>query len=208
MAKILFIKVNPKADDQSASTTLANYFLKMYTEEHPDDTIEKLDLYKSDIPFLDAEVFQTWGTFTDEEDQTDPDGKKVTRMDKLANQFLEADKVIFAAPFWNLSYPPMLKAYIDTICIAGKTFAYTAKGPVGLVPDKPLLIIETRGGMFSEWPFAQMQNSQRYLTTVMEFIGIRNINAVIAENLDVDEAHRLAGLTKAREELAILAKIF
>lgn len=54
--------------------------------------------------------------------------EKSERMDELTDQFMAADKVVCSAPFWNLSFPPMLKAYMDTICIVGKTFHYTAEG--------------------------------------------------------------------------------
>lgn len=208
MANVLFVKVNPKADDQSASTTLANYFLEQYKENNPNDTIEKLDLYNEDVPFLDVDVFSAWGKFAEQKDLTEEEAEKVTSMDKLTNQFLEADKVIFAAPFWNLSYPPMLKAYIDTICIAGKTFEYTEEGPVGLVDDKPVLIIETRGGFYSEGPTAEMEHSLSYLSTILRFIGIENINAVVAELLDVDEEHREKGLAGAKNELDELIQKF
>lgn len=208
MVNVLFVKVNPKADTESASTTLANYFLEQYKVNNPKDTIEKLDLYNEDIPFLDVDVFSAWGKFAEQKDLTDVETEKVARMDKLTNQFLQADKVIFAAPFWNLSYPPMLKAYIDTICISGKTFEYTEEGPVGLVEDKPVLIIETRGGFYSEGPTAEMEHSLSYLKTILGFIGIKSIHAVIAELLDVDDAHREKGLAGAKGQLDELVQEF
>jgi len=208
MANVLFVKVNPKSDDHSASTTLANYFLEQYKAENPNDTIEKLDLYNEDIPFLDVDVFSAWGKFAEQKDLTEVEAEKVTRMDKLTNQFLEADKVIFAAPFWNLSYPPMLKAYIDTICINGKTFHYTESGPEGLVPDKPCLLIETRGGIYSKGPSAELEFSQRYLKTIMGFMGIKNFQSVIAEGLDIDPNKRRDIIKKAEEELVTLSKTF
>ena len=182
----MYVKINPKNDELSVSSTLADHFLEKYRELHPDDEIELLSLYHANIPFLDVDVFRAWGKFAAHEELSSVELEKVQRMDELTNQFLEADKLIFSIPFWNLSYPPMFKAYIDTICIAGKTFHYTEQGPEGLVPDKPFLLIESRGGIYSEGPAADMEFSQRYLKTIMGFMGIKNITTVIAEGLDID----------------------
>ncbi|MBS4220925.1 FMN-dependent NADH-azoreductase [Bacillus sp. FJAT-49711] len=208
MANVLYIKVNPKSDEQSRSSMLANHFIEEYKRHHPEDTVEKLDLYKADIPFLDVDVFSAWGKFAAHEELTETEMIKALRMDELTSQFLEADKLIFATPFWNLSYPPMLKAYIDTICIAGKTFHYTENGPVGLVPEKPLLLIEARGGIYSEGPAAEMENSYRYFKTIMGFMGLKNFTPVIAEGLDIDPNQTESILVEARQKLTNIAVDF
>lgn len=208
MAKVLYVKVNPKSDEQSRSSILANHFIEEYKQHHPEDTIEKLDLYKADIPFLDVDVFSAWGKFAAHEELTEAEMIKALRMDELTSQFLEADKLIFALPFWNLSYPPMFKAYIDTICIAGKTFHYTENGPEGLVPEKPLLLIESRGGIYSEGPAAEIENSQRYFKTIMGFMGLKNVTSVIAEGLDVDPNQTEAILGEAKQKLTEIAGDF
>lgn len=208
MANVLYVKVNPKSDKKSESAQLANYFFDLYKEKNKGDVVDKLDLYESEIPFLDVDVFSAWGKFASKAKLTKVEQVKAERMDQLTNQFLNADKVVFAAPFWNLGYPPMLKAYIDTICIAGKTFKYTENGPVGLVSDKPLLLIETRGGFYSEGPTAELENSQRYLRTIMGFMGVKNFNSVIAENLDVNENHKEKAIEQAKKELKKNAEQF
>src|SRR5699024_3735453 len=70
---------------------------------------------------------------------------KVKRLEELSNQFVNADKYVFVTPFWNFSFPPVMKAYLDSVSVAGKTFKYTAEGPVGLLPDKKALHIQARG---------------------------------------------------------------
>lgn len=201
MANVLYVKVNPKSDKDSNSSCLAAYFINLYQQENPNDTIEKLDLYQAGIPLLDGDMFSAWGKFASQSTLTKDEKEKAYKMDHLTDQFLKADKIIFSAPFWNLNYPPLLKAYIDTICVAGKTFQYTDKGPIGLVPDKPLLLIETRGGFYSSGPAAQLENSQRYLRTIMNFMGILNFQPVIAEGLDIDEKQKQQSLESAKEQL-------
>lgn len=208
MTKLLFVRANPKKDEDSHSAQLANSFLNAYQQSNPTHQVEVLDLYNEDIPFLDVDVFSAWGKFTNHEELTSTELAKVQRMDKLTDQFLTADKVIVAAPFWNLSYPPMLKAYIDTICIADKTFKYTEDGPVGLVSDKPFLIIETRGGYYSKGSAANLEYSQSYLKTIMRFMGIKDFTSVIAEGLDIDLNKREDILQQATEELLELSKTF
>lgn len=186
MAQLLYVKVNPKVDEASYSTRLAKTFLDAYQSNHPEDEIITLDLYRSDIPFLDVDVFSAWGKFEVQSELTPQEQDKVKRMNELTDQFLAADKVVFSAPFWNLSFPPMMKAYIDTICVAGKTFKYTETGPIGLVPDKPVLLVEARGGHYSDGPGAEMEFSQKYLKTIMNFMGVQNFQHLLIEELSVD----------------------
>lgn len=208
MTKLLYVKASPKEDEDSHSAQLANLFLDAYQQSNPSHQIEVLDLYNEDIPFLDVDVFSAWGKFTIQEELTSSELSKVERMDELTDQFLNADKIIVAAPFWNLGYPPMLKAYIDTICIADKTFKYTENGPVGLVPDKPFLIIETRGGFYSKGSAANLEYSQSYLKTIMRFMGINDLTSVIAEGLDFNPKKQDDIIHHAKEELIELSKTF
>ena len=208
MTKLLYIKVNPKKDEDSHSSQLANSFIRSYQENNTSHLIERLDLYNEDIPFLDVDVFSAWGKFAARKELTSSELVKVKRMDELTEQFLSADKIVFAVPFWNLSYPPMLKAYIDTICIVDKTFHYTEEGPVGLVPDKPLLVIETRGGFYSEGPAANSEYSKSYLRTIMAFMGIKNFTSIIAEGLDFDLVKQKNNLQVAKNELNDLSRVF
>lgn len=67
---------------------------------------------------------------------TDDEQMKVSRLSDILEEFLSADKYVLVTPMWNLSFPPVVKAYIDAISIAGKTFKYSAEGPQGLLTDK------------------------------------------------------------------------
>lgn len=208
MKTLLYVKANPKKDEDSDSAQLANFFLDAYQQSNPTHEIEILDLYNEDIPFLDVDIFSAWGKFTSQEELTKSELIKVKKMDKLTEQFLNADKMVVAAPFWNLGYPPMLKAYIDTICISGKTFKSTDKGQLPLVPDKPFLIIETRGWFFSEGPAANLEYSQSYLKTIMRFMGIKDFTSVIAEGLDFDPNKKQEIIQTAKGKLNKLSSKF
>ncbi|MBA4541341.1 FMN-dependent NADH-azoreductase [Thermoactinomyces daqus] len=183
MAKVLYITANPKPIDESFSLRVGKAFLERYKEIRPEDEIVELDLYKTEIPYIDEEVFSGWGKLAKGADLTPEEKKKVDRINELTEQFVSADKYVFVTPFWNFLFPPKLKAYIDTICIAGKTFKYTENGPVGLLKGKKAVHIQARGGVYSEGPAREVEFSDRYLRTVLQFIGITDVESVIAEGM-------------------------
>ncbi|WLR51995.1 FMN-dependent NADH-azoreductase [Bacillus tianshenii] len=193
MANVLVVKVNPKKTDQSFSLRLTEAFLNEYKKHNPNDEITEIDLYKEGVPFIDADVLNGWGKFAAQEDLTKAEQEKVERINALTDQFMNADKVVFSAPMWNFSFPPYMKAYIDSIAVAGKTFKYTAEGPVGLVGDKPVVLFEARGGIYSEGPMKALEHTQSYLHSVMNFVGIENFNAIVAEGMGQapDEAEKI-----------------
>lgn len=127
---------------------------------------------------------------------------------KYAYQFLEADKYVFAEPLWNLSIPAILKAYIDYICVTGITFKYTEQGPVGLCQGKKAVNITTRGGEYSEEPFASWEMGDKYLKTILGFLGITDFTTIAANKLDVIGEDVEAIVNKAIKEAEELAKNF
>jgi FMN-dependent NADH-azoreductase len=186
MAKVLYITANPKTEAESYSLSVGRAFLDAYRQENPHDEIIELDLYKIDIPFIDADVFSGWGKLQQGKafDELSADEKaKVQRINQLTEQFVEADKYVFVTPMWNFSFPPKMKAYIDTICIAGKTFKYTENGPIGLLSGKKAVHIQARGGVYSEGPAKDFEFGDRYLRTVLGFLGITDVQSVIAEGM-------------------------
>lgn len=84
---------------------------------------------------------------------------------------------------WNFSVPPRMKAYIDTICISGKTFVYTEHGPLGLMTEKKAIHIQARGGIYSEGILADMENGNRYLHTIFKFLGIKDAQSLYVEGM-------------------------
>lgn len=106
--------------------------------------------------------------------------KKLARINELADQFVMADKYVFVTPMWNFGVPPMLKAYIDLICMAGKTFRYTEEGSVGLLVGKKRYI-SRREGIYSHGAMKAMEYGDSYLRMVLGFMGIYDVKSIIAE---------------------------
>jgi FMN-dependent NADH-azoreductase len=210
MAKVLYVTANPKPVEMSFGLRLGESFLDAYKQHSPNDTIERLDLYKEEIPLIDALVLGAWGKAAQNQELTAEEQRVLGRMNELVDQFLSADKVVFVTPLWNLSYPPMLKAYIDNIVIAGKTFKYTEQGPQGLAGGKRVVHIQARGGVYSEGPAVDFEFTNKYLQGIMGFIGITDYHHVFVEGMAAtpDKADEIfaAAEQKAREVAAEFAK--
>lgn len=125
--------------------------------------------------------------------------------ERLLREFLAADIVVIGAPMYNFSIPSTLKTWIDRIVQPGRTFAYTANGPQGLVAAKRVIIASTRGGQLSGQPYeAAMDHQEAYLRTVFGFIGLTDLTFVRAEGLGT-AARAVALDTALRQAAAITA---
>ncbi|HUD43061.1 MAG TPA: NAD(P)H-dependent oxidoreductase [Dokdonella sp.] len=127
-----------------------------------------------------------------------------TAADTVLEEFLAADVVVLGAPMYNFGIPSQLKAWIDRICVAGRTFRYEAGGPVGLAGGKRVVIASTRGGLYATGAAAALDFQEPYLRKVLGFIGITDVEVIRAEGLNLDEGHRTQALATAREAVAAL----
>jgi FMN-dependent NADH-azoreductase len=126
--------------------------------------------------------------------------------EKLVSQFLAADVIVVGAPMYNFSVPSQLKAWIDRVAQAGRTFKYTEKGPVGLAAGKTVIVASSRGGMYSTNPaLAALDHQESYLKTVFGFFGITDVRFVRAEGVAMGEEAKKTALEAA--EVAIKAAL-
>ncbi|WP_199619465.1 FMN-dependent NADH-azoreductase [Paenibacillus alkalitolerans] len=207
MATVLYITAHPNDHQASYSMAVGKAFIEAYREAHPSDEVVHLDLYQMNIPQLDADIFSGWGKLRSGSafDQlSDAEKTKVGRLNELVDQFVAADKYVFVSPMWNFSFPPVLKAYIDAICIAGKTFKYTESGPIGLLTDKKALHIQASGGVYSEGPAAAFESGHSYLKKIMQFIGVPSFEGIFAEGMAAmpDQAQSIKEKAIAKAEAA------
>lgn len=186
MANVLLVTAHPGSSSHSVSLGMADKFLETYKTNNPNDTVTTLDLYSEEIPLIDADVLSAWGKFqSGQADQvTTEEGRKVNRLGVLSDQFVAADKVIFAAPMWNFGYPPLMKAYMDgAMVVSGKTFKYTDKGPQGMLTNKKAVILEASGSHFTGTPIEAFTHASNHLKGILNFIGIQDVTVVKAEGL-------------------------
>ncbi|HDX9649321.1 TPA: FMN-dependent NADH-azoreductase [Bacillus cereus] len=201
MTTVLFVKANNRPADQAVSVKLYEAFLASYKESHPNDTVIELDLYKEELPYVGVDMIN--GTFKASRgfDLTAEEAQAVAVADKYLDQFLAADKVVFGFPLWNLTIPAVLHTYIDYLNRAGKTFKYTPEGPVGLIRDKRIALLNASGGVYSKGPKAEMEMAVKYVASMMGFFGVKDMEKVVIEghNQFPDKAEEIisAGLEKA-----------
>lgn len=163
--------------------------------------IVRRDLGAKPLPHLSGDDFLGRGAAPGE--RTPEQSRDAAVLD----EFLAADVVVIGAPMYNFSIPSNLKAWIDRVAVAGKTFAYTEAGPVGLATGKRAVVISTRGGLYSEGPAAGMDHQESYLKTVLGFLGVTDVEFVRAERLGFGPEVRAQSVADARAEIAREARL-
>ena len=120
----------------------------------------------------------------------------------VLEEFLAADTIVIGAPMYNFGVPSQLKAWIDRIAVAGKTFQYGANGPEGLAGDKRVIVAVSRGGFYEAGN--SFEHVEAYLKPFFNFIGIEP-EFVRAEGVAVGPEQRDAGLAKGLAQIERLA---
>jgi FMN-dependent NADH-azoreductase len=121
-------------------------------------------------------------------------------------ELLASDIVVIGAPMYNFSIPSQLKAWIDRVVIAGKTFRYGANGAEGLLKNKKVFIASSRGNVYAPGsPAAALEHHESYLLGVLAFIGLTDVTIVRAEGLAFGPEAKEAAMLKARENIAAMA---
>lgn len=121
--------------------------------------------------------------------------------DELVAELAAADTVIVGSPMYNFGITSTLKAWFDHVLRAGVTFRYTEAGPVGLLEGKRAIVIESRGGLYSEGPAKTMDSQEPHLRTLLGFMGIEDVTFVHAEKLGFGPEAREQAITTARARL-------
>ena len=194
--KLLVIDCCISVREKSRTKMLLNAFLGSWKENNPGYEMEVVDLKNMDIVPLNVEdIF--------EREKAMAAGNMDASVLALAKQFADADKVVIAAPLWEMSFPSKLRVYIEHISVAGITFNYTEHGNVGLCKGEKLLHIVTAGG-----PFAQADPGRGYLEQMADFYGIGHIEFLGADMQDVLEFDHETLLNNALKKAKTLGETF
>ncbi len=124
----------------------------------------------------------------------------------IMDEFIGADVVVIGAGLYNFGMPSQLKAWIDRVIVAGKTFHYTAEGkPEGLVPGKRIILTIARGGVYGgDSPMASFEHTESHLRAAFGFIGL-NAEVIVAEGIAIGPDNRAAAIAQAEAAIAQLA---
>ena len=174
----------------SATRELGAAVVKAWRQRKPGLEVSYLDLAREPLNHLSGELIAARSGPSPEPRSAELQ-RDVELSQKLMDDFLAADVLVIGAPMYNFSIPSQLKAWIDRIAVAGKTFRYTENGPEGLAKGKKAIVISARGGMYGAGsPAASLDFQENYLRGVFGFLGITDIEFVRAEGLAHGPAQR------------------
>lgn len=186
----------------SISHTLTDSLAATIRRLYPAALIVRRDIGAEPIPHLDGE---TTAAIRGAEAETPAAREAVALSDRLVAELKAADLIVIGAPMYNFGMASTLKAWFDHVLRARITFRYTEAGPEGLLKGRKAIVIETRGGLYSEGPAAVMDSQEPHLRTLLGFIGIEDVTFVRAEKLGMGPEAAAAALAAATAELDRLA---
>ena len=184
--------------DASVSNQLVQDAVARLKSRDPDLNIITRDIAGNPVPHLnsDAAAAIRGGT------PTNPaQAAALALSDQLIAELKAADVIIIGAPMYNFGIASTLKSWFDYVLRAGITFRYSETGPVGLVTGKRTIVIESRGGLYSEGPAKGLDSQEPHLRTLLGFIGIVDVTFVHAEKLAFGPEAREQAIDAARTRL-------
>ena len=181
MPTLLHLTVSPRGN-QSISRRLSDAAVETWKARNPEGRVIERDLAKSPLTFVDVDWIA--GAFSPPEFHTDKHKKALALSNELVSELLQADEIILGTPMYNFSVPAALKAWIDHVVRAGKTFRYTAAGsPEGLLAgqNKKVLVIIASGGSYPEGsPMAALNYETPYLRFIFAYMGVTDVHFIHA----------------------------
>lgn len=173
----------------SVSRTLSAAAVARVQAQAPSLDIIRYDLDADPLPHLTANALAR------------TDAGDAQRADRVMADFLAADVIVIGVPMYNFSVPSTLKAWIDRIAVAGKTFRYTADGPEGLATGKRAILAISQGGIHDAG--APSDHQESYLVFMLNFLGITDIEIVRAQGIGYSPEHREQAIASALSALAV-----
>jgi FMN-dependent NADH-azoreductase len=184
----------------SVSRLLTAEIVAEWRKNHPNTSVEYLDLAVDTPNHFSADALAI--KVGVQANPTEAQRRENAVSERLVSQFLASDVIVIGAPLYNFSVPTQLKAWIDRLAQAGRTFTYTDKGPVGLAGGKTVIVASTRGGIYSTSEGGQaMEHQESYLKVVFGFMGITDVRFVRAEGVAMGDAPKAAALSAARADI-------
>ncbi len=184
MKKLLHIIATPR-HDESRTLKVTEAFLETFREKHPDWVVDELDLTREKLPPLNLKRVDGKYVLLSGKDLYGELKEVWQDIIRYIEDFLSADAYVISTPMWNFSIPYVLKHYIDVIVQPKYLFRYTKTGVEGLAAGRKMAVIASRGGDYTS-PEARSSDFQEpYLRSIFGFVGIREIEFVIAQPMDM-----------------------
>jgi len=189
--------------ENSVSRQLSAAIVERLRAAHPDSAVTYYDLGREPIGHLTGAHLAAAGGASAQSASLQQD---VARGQQALEDFLSADIVVVGAPMYNFSVSSQLKAWVDRLAVAGKTFRYASGGVQGLAGGKKVIVASSRGGFYGpDTPTAFLDHQETYLRGIFGFFGITDITFVRAEGVNVSAEQRQTAIATATAEAARLA---
>jgi FMN-dependent NADH-azoreductase len=186
--------------DHSVSRALTAEIVSRLQKRHANSQVLRRDLAANPAMHLSAEhlaVFQGNAAVNESLAQD------VTAGSAFVDELFAADIIVMGAPMYNFSVPTQLKAWLDRVSVAGRTFRYATTGPEGLVTGKQVYVASARGGVYTQGsPTAQMDHQETYLLAQLAFLGMTDVTVIRAEGLAMGDASKAAAIAQASAAMA------
>jgi FMN-dependent NADH-azoreductase len=183
--------------EASVSKTLVQEAVATLTVDHADARLIYRDLGQNPVPHLTEE------TLAGVRGEPNTDAERATRAlsDALIAELRAADIIVIGAPMYNFGVATSLRAWFDHVLRAGETFRYSEAGPRGLLGGKRVIVVESRGGLYSEGPSKALDFQEPYLSHLLGFIGLTDVSFVRAERIGYGPEARAEAITAATSAL-------
>ncbi len=205
MQKLLHIIASPREDD-SRTLQVAGAFMEAFQESHSDFVYEELNLAKAELPSLGQKRVDGKYLLLDGKNLYGGIKESWAEILRLIEQFLSADVYLVSTPMWNFHIPYMLKHYIDLIVQPKYLFRYTDAGPEGLAKNKKMVVAASRGGNYDAEKTKHFDFQEPYLRAIFGFVGIVDIEFVIAQPMDQEIELQKERLSEAMEKAKRIAR--
>jgi FMN-dependent NADH-azoreductase len=202
MHRLLFVTSSLFAE-ASKSRLIGAEFVAGWRQAHPGTTVVERVLSADTMPHLTQATLAA--VATPAEARSPAQRELAAFADALIAEVEAADVIVIAAPMYNFTISSTLKAWLDHIARAGRTFRYTASGPEGLLRNKTVFVATARGGFYrADSPAMALDFQEPYLRAMLAFLGITDVTFVHAEGLAIDPETAARGMAEARRLLAEL----
>lgn len=183
MKRLLHIIATPRQED-SSTLKVSAAFLENFKNKFPGCIIDELNVAVEPLPSLSVKVVNGKYVLLGGKELS---GELKSAWEEVVGhieRFLAADAYLISIPMWNFSIPYTLKHYIDVIIQPKYLFRYTDKGVEGLAKNKKMAVVISRGGDYSQEGMQKFDFQEQYLRTIFGFVGITDINFVVAQPMD------------------------
>lgn len=206
MKKLLYITANSKPEHLSTSRTVGREFVNRFLEKNPDYGVEELNLYSEHIPEVNHRIFTRRGEPVSGEQYNNlsrEDKKEVDKINQLCDQFLRADVYVIAAPMWSISFPSILKRYVDCVVIKDRTIKISQEEVVGLLGDKTrnMVYIQSSGGVYPKLLNWKINHGVDYFHDLFKFLGVDKFEKILVQGTDDEDVGIENAKVKAYSEV-------